>query len=399
MIDLILKSRVPLVKISTTDTLNIEEVLRYHVGDQLVIANLTKGDISKWQNKYIAALSFDEDIAIEELYPNLEKAGSVCILINEGIESPLIFDAGVLGVPQKLLEEKLHDLLEIEDEETLNELLPAMGSLTLKEVDDVIRITQTRDGSVDSEGIKATRRMLTSSLQGLEPVNTEFDYYLPPSDLEAWVEDNRKFFLRSEELRLIPRGLVFEGKEGCGKTQGAKYIAQKFGVPLYRMDISGIMIKWLGESEGRLSTVLQQIDQEEPCVFLIDEVEKIFNAKDSDSGVTDRMLAQLLWWMQTHSSRVLTIMTTNDLSIMPKTMYRPGRIDKVYTFEGLPYHEAVNLAQGILDSFEEAPVESANLVTKKLEEVYVEETEEIGIKVTHARIEQLVIDCIRKLLK
>ena len=64
-------------------------------------------------------------------------------------------------------------------------------------------------------------------------------FYDPPSELVAWVKKEKTFFLTSADVRLRPRGLLLDGKPGTGKTAGSKWIAEQFGVPLYRMDIGG----------------------------------------------------------------------------------------------------------------------------------------------------------------
>ena len=52
-------------------------------------------------------------------------------------------------------------------------------------------------------------------------------------------------------------------------------------------------------------------------------------------GTTTTMMSQLLWWLAEHKSRVLTIMTTNNSKVLPKELYREGRIDEVMWFSGL----------------------------------------------------------------
>ena len=70
------------------------------------------------------------------------------------------------------------------------------------------------------------------------------------------------------------------------------------------------------------------------CVVLIDEVEKAF-ASQNDTGVSSSLLGTLLWWLQEHKSRVFVVMTTNKKEVIPKELWREGRIDKVLTFQGL----------------------------------------------------------------
>ena len=115
----------------------------------------------------------------------------------------------------------------------------------------------------------------------------------------------------SDDVRLRPRGLLFDGKPGTGKTAGSKWIAEQFGVPLYRMDIGGTKGRYVGDSETALLSHLSGSTTQAPAVCLIDEIEKVF-VDQHDGGTTTSMLSQLLWWLAEHKSRVLTIMTTND---------------------------------------------------------------------------------------
>jgi ATP-dependent 26S proteasome regulatory subunit len=102
----------------------------------------------------------------------------------------------------------------------------------------------------------------------------------------------------------------------------------------------------VGSSERNLATILTAVEQEPACVLLIDEIEKLFGESD-DSGVTYRLLAQLLWFLQEHKNRIFTVMTTNDKSKLPPELYREGRIDKVLTLGTLGLVEGIELAQAV----------------------------------------------------
>jgi hypothetical protein len=85
-------------------------------------------------------------------------------------------------------------------------------------------------------------------------------------------------------------------------------------------------------------------------VIIFDEVEKVFQST-SDSGVTSRLLSQLLWWLQEHKSKVFTVMTTNKKSSIPVELYREGRIDKTMAFLGIEtFKEGYEFAKGAFDS-------------------------------------------------
>ena len=126
----------------------------------------------------------------------------------------------------------------------------------------------------------------------------------------------------------------------------------RLNVPLYRIDIGGTKNKYVGTSEANMLTNLHRVDQEEPCVVLLDEVEKIFVQGGGDNtGVVQTMLSQMLWWLQEHKSRVLTIMTTNNVKVIPPELYREGRIDEVLYFGGLIHDEAVPFVQHALSVY------------------------------------------------
>lgn len=176
-------------------------------------------------------------------------------------------------------------------------------------------------------------------------LSTEFFYYQPAPVIQEWLEKSGRFLQEFNVPALTPRGLLFNGPPGVGKTMAAKYLARELGLPLYHLDIAGLMEKYVGESEGNLRIALKQAEQSAPCIMLIDEVEKLFHGGSDDSGVTSRMLSSILWWLQEHRVKVLTVMTTNKEADIPPELYRPGRIDSEIKFTTLKGYEIVDFAQ------------------------------------------------------
>ena len=173
-------------------------------------------------------------------------------------------------------------------------------------------------------------------------LSTELFFYTPTPTLVEWLSSAGRFLTQFDEDLLTPRGLLFNGPPGTGKTMGAKYLARELELPLYHLDVAYLMEKYVGESENNLRVALKQAETSAPCVMLIDEVEKLFNDGSDDSGVTSRMLSSILWWLQEHKAKVLTIMTTNKESAIPPELYRPGRIDSEINFTNMELSEAVH---------------------------------------------------------
>ncbi len=79
-----------------------------------------------------------------------------------------------------------------------------------------------------------------------------------------------------------------------------------------------------------------------PCVLWIDEIEKAFasaRSSESDGGVSKRLVATLLTWMQERASRVFLVATANSVEELPPEMMRKGRVDEVF-FIDLPSRKA-----------------------------------------------------------
>lgn len=343
MLTLALKSSLPLIRVSTTDTVNVEEVLRDVLkGTSSKIKQVSTDDIPRLAKSTFMA-SYSYFFIVEEEVPNpttLYNALSDCnrtlILVNcEDI--PLAYNAGELRTPKRLLAEYISEFLEPDDASVVCD---ALAGLTMKEAAEICRMAMTEFKELSVKSVTAIKNSYAKLSRGIYQVDTEYDLYVPPSEMSE-LETDIKLFLRDDiPEKLRARGYLLFGPAGTGKTMGSKFIARELGIPLYRLDLGAMLNKYVGESENNLANALSLIDSLSPCVLLIDEIEKIFSGGD-DSGVSKRMLSGLLWWMQEHSTKVLTLMTSNDTSVLPKELYRPGRIDRTIELLGLSKEEAM----------------------------------------------------------
>jgi hypothetical protein len=174
-------------------------------------------------------------------------------------------NAGVLPTPKDLI---LKTLEQVMDKEKCLPLLPALGGLSLREVGEVARLTHARDKTCTPAGLMKTRKSLFHGAKGITLVDTTSPLYWPRPEVAEYVKSNKNMFLDAPDPRLRPRGLLFKGTPGCGKTEGSRWIASQWGCPLYRLDAT-VQSKYVGESESFLQAALNQVSHEEPCVFLI----------------------------------------------------------------------------------------------------------------------------------
>jgi ATP-dependent 26S proteasome regulatory subunit len=150
----------------------------------------------------------------------------------------------------------------------------------------------------------------------------------------TWDEAAREFGLEP------PRGVIILGVQGCGKSMCARAIAGEWKIPLVKFDTAAIFDKYIGETEKRIQKVFQVAEGLAPCVLWIDELEKVFagsgpDSASADAGVSSRLLASFLSWMQDRKAPVFVAATCNNVSALPPELIRKGRFDELF-FVDLP---------------------------------------------------------------
>ena len=352
MLKLAIAAQLPIVAVRTRDLINLQNVVYAVTGKKPLpwAPNTVLADGKLYM--HVVLTQTDAKVNWGALYDKLAQAESTLIVVNLPQVPETMFDAGEVPVPRTLMVAFLKEVTE--SQKKAEELLRGLGGCTIKEATELVRLTMARDASLTLNGLMETRKSSFQASAGLTQVDTRQQFYQPHDALSSWVKRETAFFLSNAEPRLRPRGLLFDGPPGTGKTAGAKWVAQQLGVPLYRVDIGGTKNKYVGQSEQNMLSNLSRLDGEEPCVALIDEVEKVFGQKEYDGGTTTTMLSQLLWWLAEHQSRVLTIMTTNNSKTLPPELYREGRIDEVMWFEGLTSDEAKPFIRSVLKTFKVA---------------------------------------------
>ena len=124
---------------------------------------------------------------------------------------------------------------------------------------------------------------------------------------------------------------LFVGPSGTGKTLAASWLATRLGIPLYRVDLSSIISKYIGETEKNLSAVLAQAESSD-VILLFDEADSIFakrtDVRDSNDRHANTQTNYLLQRIETYNGIVL--LTSNSKSRFDKAFSR--RLDSIIEF-------------------------------------------------------------------
>jgi hypothetical protein len=150
----------------------------------------------------------------------------------------------------------------------------------------------------------------------------------------AWEPQARHFGLEP------PKGVIILGVQGCGKSLCARAVAGEWKLPLVKFDTAAVYDKFIGETEKRIQKVFKVAEGLAPCVLWIDELEKVFagsgpDSASADAGVSSRLLASFLSWMQDRKAPVFVAATCNNVTVLPPELIRKGRFDELF-FVDLP---------------------------------------------------------------
>lgn len=222
----------------------------------------------------------------------------------------------------------LRGLTEEEAERAISQALVTRYALCPETITDVLEAKkQLLRHSGMLEFIEASDNM--SAVGGLENLK----YWLQQRR-GAWEDSARDFGLEP------PHGVIILGVQGCGKSLCARAVAGEWKLPLVKFDTSAVYDKYIGETEKRIRKIFQVAEGLAPCVLWIDELEKVFagsgpDSASADAGVSSRLLASFLSWMQDRKSPVFVAATCNNVTVLPPELIRKGRFDELF-FVDLP---------------------------------------------------------------
>jgi SpoVK/Ycf46/Vps4 family AAA+-type ATPase len=124
---------------------------------------------------------------------------------------------------------------------------------------------------------------------------------------------------------------LFAGPPGTGKTMAAEIVAGSLGLDLYRIDLSAVVSKYIGETEKNLERIFRAADQGD-AVLLFDEADAIFGKRSEVRDARDRYanveVAYLLQRLEIYEG--LAVLTTNLRGNIDEAFVR--RLDCVLEF-------------------------------------------------------------------
>jgi ATP-dependent 26S proteasome regulatory subunit len=234
-----------------------------------------------------------------------------------------------------------------------SKIVEAARGLTLVDAEMTFKTVAVQKGRKlppDSEkDIMSTKKKIISRTGALEYI----DSVVEKKDvggleiLMRWLDHRADLLKPRPKERNIPspKGVLFIGVPGSGKSLTAKVVSTIFSRPLVRFDVAACYGSYIGQSEETLQNSLDVAEAVAPCVLWIDELDKALAGGASsggDNGVSARVFGNLLTWMSEKESDVFIVATANNLDSIMATnpeLFRKGRFDQIF-FLDYPNHEA-----------------------------------------------------------
>ena len=239
-------------------------------------------------------------------------------------------------------------------------LLAGQFNLSLPAIHQIARQATTQPAPPDqplhdrlwSACLAATRPRLDTLAQRIDPKATWDDFVLPPAEtallhqISAQVGQRSKVYESWGFNRKMSRGFgisaLFAGDTGTGKTMAAEVIANQLRLNLYRIDLSAVVSKYIGETEKNLRRLFDAAEDGGAILFF-DEADALFGkrseVKDSHDRYANIEINYLLQRMESYGG--LAILATNLKSALDTAFMRRLRFVVNFPFPGVAERKAM----------------------------------------------------------
>lgn len=138
-----------------------------------------------------------------------------------------------------------------------------------------------------------------------------------------------------KKKNLLPKGIIFYGNPGQGKTHIVREYSKSFNYPIFVIE---------GNEENILDEVLstyEKAKKEENAIVIIDEIDRLI---ESDMKLTRIIMSQLDGFK--NNENILTLATANNYYNLPEALLREGRFDRHFKLTIDNYKDLEDVIRG-----------------------------------------------------
>lgn len=204
----------------------------------------------------------------------------------------------------------------------------------LRDLADRIKTQQENGSSAKSVPIAKPSGELAGVLSASYP-KTRLSEMVLADETRARLENVTLEYKATDRLQshgLSPRRkLLLVGPPGCGKTMTASALAGELNLPLFNVQLHGLITKYMGETAAKLHMIFQAMTQTRG-VYFFDEFDAIGAERGAgnDVGEIRRVLNSFLQFLEQEESDSLILAATNHIAMLDDALFR--RFDDVIQY-------------------------------------------------------------------
>lgn len=237
----------------------------------------------------------------------------------------------IIGVTARELEVPL-------DPEQRGEVVMATAGLSLHQLESLLLEAYHTSHKFDLASVKVLKQALVKRSGLLEVKDPAYGfesiggYQVIKEFVRRYVINVLKHSERARRFTVpLPKGLLFFGPPGTGKSLFANALAREINLPFINLVTENIYSKWLGESGQNLKNAMRLAEKMSPAIVFVDEIDR-FGKRGGGGGdgageETRRVFSQFLEWLGRPDRQAIIIGTTNVPEHMDEAFLRTGRFD------------------------------------------------------------------------
>jgi hypothetical protein len=204
---------------------------------------------------------------------------------------------------------------------------------TMHSVESLLRTREHARQSLQTADLSNLKRKLVEKdchglIEFVESHRSLDDLYGLES-VKTWLRQDVVLW-RQNDLEALPKGYLFCGPVGTGKTFLVECLAGEAGVPVIKL--KNFRDRWVGSTEGNLETIFRLIQALGRCYVFVDEADQALGKRDAgagDSGLSGRVYAMIAEEMGSarNRGRVIWVLASSRPDLIEVDLKRPGRID------------------------------------------------------------------------